>query len=185
VELVQIPIFSRTTDATELLAALAGSTAGSAAAAFADRATVVGVDWRVVRTAAIIAAAVGIACVFEWWPFRITSDAQRAFLAATQWSRTPFRWPASVADVLPGVILAAAAGRFVRPRLDPRFVRLQTMLVAGCAGIVFVVCEGGRVLLMGGRPTLTSVLLKLSALACGLYLGSATTSDRLHPREAR
>jgi hypothetical protein len=41
------------------------------------------------------------------------------------------------------------------------------------------------VLLVGGRPTLMSVVLKLSALAVGLYIGSAPMSDRLHRREAR
>jgi len=179
-ELIQIPIFSRTTDGTELLAALGGSTAGSAAAAFADRATIIGVDWRMVRIAGAIVAAVGIAFLFEWWPFQITMDAPRAFMEATLWSRAPFRSPASVADVLPGAVLAAAAGMLVRPRLDPRFVRLQTMLVIGCAGAVFAICEGGRVLLVGGRPTLMSVLIKLSALAFGLYFASAPMSDRLH-----
>ena len=34
------------------------------------------------------------------------------------------------------------------------------------------------VLLVGGRPTLMSVLFKLSALAFGLYIGSAPMSDR-------
>jgi glycopeptide antibiotics resistance protein len=185
-ELIQIPVFSRTTDATELLAALGGSTAGSAAAgAFADRATIVGVNWRVVRISAVIVLAVGIAFLVDWWPFQIATDAPRAFMAATEWSRAPFRWPAGVAEVLPGIVLALAAGMFVRPRLDPRFVRLQTMLLVGGAGVVFAVCEGGRVLLVGGRPTLLSVLLKLSALAVGLYIGSATMPDRLHRREAR
>ena len=178
-ELIQIPIFSRTTDGTELLAALAGSTAGSAAAAFADRATIVGVDWRMVRIAGAVVAVVGIAFLLEWWPFQLTTDSPRAFLEATLWSRAPFRWPASAADVLPGAVLAAAAGMLVPPHLDPRFVRLQTMLVVGCAGAVFAVCEGGRVLLVGGRPTLLSVLIKLLALAFGLYLRSAPTSDRL------
>jgi hypothetical protein len=171
-ELIQIPIFSRTTDGTELLAALGGSTAGSAAAALSERATVIGVDWRLVRIAGAFVAAVGVALLIEWWPFQLTMDSGRAFLEATRWSRAPFRWPASIADVLPGAVLAAVAGMLVRPRLDPRFVRLQTMLVVGCAGAVFAVCEGGRVLLVSGRPTLMSVVFKLSALAFGLYIGS-------------
>jgi glycopeptide antibiotics resistance protein len=184
-EIVQIPIFSRTTDGTELLAALGGSTAGSAAAAFADRAMIVGVDWRAFRLAAFVGLAAGIAFVLEWWPFHLSMDAPRAVLEAMLWSRAPFRWPASVSDVLPGVVLAALLGLFARPRLDPRFVRLQAMLVVGFTGAVFAICEGGRVLLVGGRPTLLSVLLKLSALVFGLYVGSVTMSDRLHRREAR
>jgi hypothetical protein len=73
----------------------------------------------------------------------------------------------------------------VRPRLNPHFVRIQTMLVVGCTGAVFAISEGGRVLLVGGRPTLMSVLLKLSALMVGLSIGAVTISDRLHRREAR
>jgi glycopeptide antibiotics resistance protein len=178
-ELIQIPIFSRTTDGTELLAALGGSTAGSAAAALADRARIVGVDWRLLRIAAAVALSVGIAFVVEAWPFQVL-DAPQAFLEAMRWSRAPFRWPASVSDVLPGAVLAAIAGAYARPRLDPRFVRLQTMLVVGLTGAVFVISEGGRLLLVGGRPTLMSVVIKLSALVCGLYIGSMMMSDRLH-----
>ena len=184
-EILQIPIFSRTTDGTELLAALGGATAGSAAATFADRAPVIGLDWRALRTAAVVVLSVGIAFLFEWWPFHFTMDAPRAFLEAMSWSRAPFRWPASVSDVLPGAVLAAIAGVFVRPRLDPHLVRLQTMLVVGCAGAVFAISEGGRVLLVGGRPTLMSVLVKLSALIFGLSIGPVAISNRLHRREAR
>jgi hypothetical protein len=184
-ELLQIPIFSRTTDGTELLAALGGSTAGSAAAAFSDRPRIVGIDRRMLRATAAVVLLMAVTFVFEWWPFQFTADRPRAVLEAISWSRAPFRWPASVSDLLPGAVLAAAAGMFARPRLDPRFVRMQTMLVVGFAGAVFVICEGGRVLLAGGRPTLMSVLVKLAALAVGLYLGSVTMSDRLHRREAR
>ena len=101
-----------------------------------------------------------------------------------RWSRAPFRWPASVSDVLPGASLAAVAGALVRPRLDPRFVRLQTMLVVGLSGAVFVISESGRLLLVGGRPTLISVVIKMSALVFGLYIGSVMMSDRRHRCEA-
>jgi len=184
-EIVQIPIFSRATDGTELLAALAGSTAGSAAARFAGRMRVVGIDWQAIRIAAAVAASVAVVFVIEWWPFQITMDAPRVLLQTVLWSRAPLRWPASVSDVLPGAVLAAVAGVLVRPRLDPRFVRLQTMLVLGFAGAVFVVCEVGRVMLVGGRPTLMSVLLKLSALVFGLSMASLAMSGRLHQHEAR
>jgi hypothetical protein len=184
-EMVQIPVFSRTSDGTELLAALGGSTAGSAAAAFADRATIIGVDWRALRLAACVLLAAGIAFVVEWWPFHVRMDAPHAVLEAMSWSRAPFRWPGSASDVLPGAVLAALFGIFARPRLAPRFVRLQTMLVVGFTGAVFAICEGGRLLLVGGRPTLLSVLVKVSALVVGLYIGSVTMSDRLHRREAR
>jgi hypothetical protein len=58
------------------------------------------------------------------------------------------------------------------------------MLLAGCGGVVFAICEGGRLLLVGGRPTLMSVLIKLSALAFGLYIASAPMSSSSR-REAR
>ena len=75
--------------------------------------------------------------------------------------------------MLPGVVLAAAAGLFMRARLSRRFVRLQSLLVVGGGLAAFLALEIGRVLLAGGRPTLVSVLLKEAALACGLYAGSA------------
>jgi hypothetical protein len=112
------------------------------------------------------------------------ADASRVQFETTLWSRSPFRVPANAADLIPGALLAVLAGAFVQPRLDPRFVRLQTMLVVGFAGAVFAVCEGGRVALVGGRPTLVSVVLKLSALLVGLYVGSALTGDRFRSREA-
>jgi glycopeptide antibiotics resistance protein len=184
-ELIQIPVFSRTTDGTELLAALGGSTAGSAAAALANGHRTVHVDWRILRIATAVLLWMGAVLMFEWWPFHVSLDAPRAQFEAMLWSRAPFRWPASASDVVPGAVLAAAAGVLVHPRLDPRFLRLQTMLVVGLAGVVFAVCEGGRVVLVGGRPTLLSVLLKLSALMFGLYVGSVMVTDRLQSREAQ
>ena len=76
----------------------------------------------------------------------------------------------------PGAVLAAVAGVLVRPRLDPRFVRLQTMLVIGFAGAVFASARADGVLLVGGRPTLMSVLLKLSALVVR-PVASASVAD--------
>jgi hypothetical protein len=184
-ELLQIPIFSRTTDANELLAALAGSTIGAAAAAWIQRPLVTGVDGRVVRGTAAVALWVCVVLAFEWWPFQIAGDASRMQFETTLWSRAPFRWPGSAVEVVPGAVLAAMAGVFAGPRLNPHFERLQTMLVVGIAGAIFAVCEGGRIALAGGRPTLLSVVFKLSALVAGLYVGSAMANGRLRGREAR
>ncbi len=181
---IQVPVFSRTTDANELLAALGGSTAGAIAAVALQRPQITGVEWRALRLTAVVLLWVCAVVVFEWWPFKIAVDGSHVQFETIVWSRAPFRWPSSAADVVPGAVLAAVAGAFVQPRLDPRFRRLQTMLVIGFAGAVFAVCEGGRVALAGGRPTLLSVVLKLTALLVGLYLGSAMTGDRLRSREA-
>jgi glycopeptide antibiotics resistance protein len=184
-ELIQIPVFSRTTDGTELLAALAGSAAGAAVATFAKRPRIVAFDWPVLRVAGAVLLWVGAAFVFDWWPFHLTTDGPRVHLEAMLWSRAPFRWPATASDVAPGVVLAAVAGVLVRQRLDPRFRRLQTLVVVLFAGAVFTVAEVGRVVLVSGRPTLLSVLLKLSALICGLYLGAVAMTDSLHSRKAQ
>ena len=181
---IQVPVFSRTTDANELLAALGGSTAGAIAAVALQRPQVTGVEWRALRLTAVVLLWVCAVVVFEWWPFKIAVDGSHVQFETIVWSRAPFRWPSSAADVVPGAVLAAVAGAFVQPRLDPRFRRLQTMLVIGFAGAVFAVCEGGRVALAGGRPTLLSVVLKLTALLVGLYVGSVMTGDRLRSREA-
>lgn len=182
-ELIQVPIFSRTTDARELLAALAGSTAGAAAATLIDRRLVTGIDWRVMRTTAAVLLWVLAVLAFEWWPFRMVADASHMQFETTLWSRAPFRWPGSAGDVVPGAVMAAIAGVVARPRLDARFERLQTMLVVGFAGAVFAVCEGGRVALADGRPTLLSVVLKLVALVGGLSVGSAMASEQLKRRK--
>lgn len=181
---IQVPVFSRTTDANELLAALGGSTAGAIAAVALQRPQITGVEWRALRLTAVVLLWVCAVVLFEWWPFKIAVDGSHVQFETIVWSHAPFRWPSSAADVVPGAVLAAVAGAFVQPRLDPRFRRLQTMLVIGFAGAVFAVCEGGRVAFAGGRPTLLSVVLKLTALLVGLYLGSAMTGDRLRSREA-
>jgi glycopeptide antibiotics resistance protein len=183
-EALQIPVFSRTTDANELLAAIGGSTAGAIAAAALDRPRIAGIDWPGLRLIATAMLWVGAVLVFEWWPFQMAVDASRMQFETTLWSRAPFRLPANAADVIPGAALAVMAGAFVRPRFDPQFVRLQTMLVIGFAGAVFAVGEAGRVALAGGRPTLLSVVIKLSALLVGLYMGSAVAGDRFRGREA-
>ena len=184
-EAIQVPVFSRTTDASELLAALAGSTLGAGAAALAGRARVVGVDWRAMGLAAAALLWVSAALLCEWWPFQLALDGSRLQYETTAWSRAPFRWPVSAAAVVPGAVLALASGAFVRPRLDPHFARLQTTLVVGFAGAVFAISEVGRVALAGGRTTLLAVAIKLSALAVGLLLGSIAAGERFRGREAQ
>ena len=183
-EALQIPVFSRTTDANELVAALGGSTLGAIAAVALARPRITGLEWRALRLTAAALLWVGAVLAFEWWPFQIVAEASRVQFETTLWSRSPFRVPANAAGLIPGALLAVMAGAFVQPRLDPRYVRLQTMLVVGFAGAVFAVCEGGRVALAGGRPTLLSVVFKLSALLVGMYVGSALTGDRFRGREA-
>lgn len=111
--------------------------------------------------------------VCEWWPFHFVFDLYRASVQTMVWSWAPFRSPASVLEVVPGIVLAASAGLFMRARLSPRFVRLQSLMIAGGALVLFLAFEMGRVLLADGRPTLVSVLLKEAALIGALYAGSA------------
>ena len=100
-----------------------------------------------------------IAFVFEWWPFQFTADAPRALYEAivVVAGAVPVAGE-RVRCCFPAPSSRRPPGRSSRPRLDPRFVRLQTMLVVGLTGAVFVICEGGRLLLVGGRPTLMSVV---------------------------
>ena len=183
-EAIQVAVFSRTTDANELLAALGGSTAGAIAAVALERSRITRIERRALRLTAAVVLWICAVVVFEWWPFKIAADGSRMQLETIVWSRAPFRWPSTASDVVPGAVLAAIAGAYMRPRLDPRFQKLQTMLLIGSAAVVFAVCEAGRVALEGGRPTLLSVVVKLSALLVGLYLGSEMTGDRLRGREA-
>jgi VanZ family protein len=172
-EAIQVPVFSRTTDANELLAAIGGSTLGASAGAALHRPRIAAIDWRVMRMAAAALLWVGAVMAFERWPFHIVLDASRLHYETAAWSRAPFRWPAAAGDVVPGAVLAVLAGWLVGPRLDPQFTRLQAMAVIGFTGAVFAVCEAGRIALADGRPTLLSAVIKVSALGAGLYLGSA------------
>jgi glycopeptide antibiotics resistance protein len=176
-EAVQVPVFSRTTDANELLAAIGGSTLGASAGATFDRPRIAAIDWRVMRMAAAAMLWVCAVMAFEWWPFHVALDPSRLHYETAAWSRAPFRWPAAIGDAVPGAVLAALAGWFVGPRLNPHFARLQTMALIGFAGAVFAVCEAGRIVFAAGRPTLLSAAFELSALGAGLYLGSSGAGD--------
>ena len=172
--MIQIPIFSRTTDGTELLAALGGSTAGSAAAAFADRARIVGVDWRL-RAASRrpSSLSVGIAFVFEWWPFQFASTRR-----APSWRPCGGRGRRS-------------GGRRASPMSFPAPSSRRSQ-ACSCARASIPVSSGSRRCCWSGwrrgvrrsaradgccwsaaaRRSCQS-LIKLSALVFGLYIGSA------------
>lgn len=172
-QIAQVPIFSRTTDGTALLAALAGSTAGALAARWLKRAEVAGLDLAPFRALAPATVWLAATTSLEWWPFHFVLDSDRVRFQQMAWSREPFRVPASVFDVLPGTMLAGAVGLLMRARLSGRFARLQGLLVVACAAGVFLGLELGRVLLASGRPTLVSVLVKEAAFIVGLLAGPA------------
>jgi hypothetical protein len=136
----------------------------------------VATDLRAVRSLAPVAICLAAMIVLEWWPFSFAIDPAHVGVQQTAWSRAPWRMPASPFDVLPGAILAAVAGVSMRARLSGQLVRLKRLLiVAGAAG-VFLALEMGHVLLVGGRPTLVSVLIKEAALLIGLLSGSGPTA---------
>jgi hypothetical protein len=181
IEAIQVPVFSRTTDATALLAALGGSTAGSFGAAAVARGQVVQVDMRMVRIAVALLVWVAITFAVEWWPFHFALDPSRVRGQAMLWSRSPFRLPSGVAAVLPGTLLAVGMGKLARSQFNPRFQRLQVVVLVGCATLAFIAAESGRLLLDGGRPTLVSVLLEVAALLIGLWIGSHRAAPMLRP----
>ena len=170
-EVAQVPVFSRTTDGTLLLAAVAGAVAGALAAARARR------DAVVVRrpatpglvTAGLVLACIVVAAIVEWWPFHLVLTPARASVETVMWSHAPFRPPSGPADVVPGALLAVAAGLLLRRRVGPRFVRLRTLVVLSAGAVLFFTFEAGRVLLAAQRPTLTSVLIKTGLLAVALH----------------
>jgi hypothetical protein len=172
-EIVQVPVFSRTTDGTAWLAALAGATVGAIAARWRKAPAVVGFDRAAFRRLVPVGVWFAVTAICEWWPFQFILDPDRARIQTMVWSYAPFRSPAGVLEVVPGAALAALAGVFVGARLSPRFVRLHSLLIAGCGLGVFLLFEIANVVLAGGRPTLVSVLLKEMALLCGIYFGSA------------
>jgi glycopeptide antibiotics resistance protein len=175
-ELGQIPVFSRTTDGTSLVAAMAGAALGAIAARSANRPHVLDFRAPTARVWMTIVLWFAVMTVVEWWPFHIVLDPERARAQTMLWSRAPFRFPAHLLDVAPGVVMATAAGVLLRARRSARFVRLQTLLIVGFAGAMFLTFEAGRVLLADGRPSLLSVLIEVAALAAGLCAGPMWTT---------
>jgi glycopeptide antibiotics resistance protein len=178
-ELGQIPVFSRTTDGTALLAALAGAAGGAAAARSSKAPHRLAFRGPTARAWMMVVLWLAVTAVVEWWPFHIVLDPDRARLQTTWWSQAPFRVPASLLDVLPGTVMAAAAGAVLRTRRSRQFVRMHTLLIIGCGGALFLTFETARVLLAGGRPTLTSVLIETGALTVGLCAGPIGARQRV------
>jgi hypothetical protein len=145
---------------------------------------VVQLDMRIVRMAVALLLWVAITFAIEWWPFHFALDPSRVRTQAMLWSRSPLRLPAGLAAVLPGTLLAATVGKLARSQFNARFLRLQTVVLVGCAALAFIAAESGRLLLDGGRPTLLSVLLKVTALLVGLWVGSHRAAPMLRPDAA-
>ena len=168
--LAQIPVFSRTTDLTILVAALPGVVLGAAFAQLTTRPVAQGLRTSMPRTVLAVTIWFVVALTSEWWPYRFDLDAERARWQMTAWAAAPFRPPASARDVLPGASLALAAGVLTRPRLRTRFIRLHLLMTVTVVGMVFVWIEAGRLLVPDGSPTLVSVLMKTAAFLCGISL---------------
>ena len=181
-ELAQVLVFSRTTDGTAFVAALAGAFLGSVAAIVTNRTNVIGLELGVVRVVLPIMVWLAAAVLSEGSPFHV--DPIQARLQMLIWSRTPFRLPVSALDVVPGAVLALLAGVFVGRRLSHELGRLQTLIAVGLAGALFLTFELGRVVLVNRTPSLVSVLIKVLALLAGLC-GASARSSRLVPTRAR
>jgi glycopeptide antibiotics resistance protein len=168
-EVAQVSVFSRTTDATALLTAIAGAACGAGAARLAGRRTIEGTAGPLARWVAVAAISVAAGALVEWWPLHVASDARAVQLQMALWSRAPFRLPAQPYDMLPGVALAAAAGWLLRTGVVGRRARIRMMLLVAVCGVVFAVFEVGRVLLVSRQPTLLAVAVKTAvfALVCG------------------
>jgi len=175
-EAVQTLVFSRTTDAAAALEAMAGAALGACLARRSRRAHVDRLRASTIASAALVAAWIAAAAICAWWPFAIALDAGQAHVQMTRWSLAPFRMPPNAGAIVPGAALAAAAGVFVRARVSPRFIRLQSLAALALVGGLFLAIEAGRLLLVDGRPTLVTVVVECAAFAAALRawpIGSA------------
>ena len=175
-EAAQTLMFSRTTDVAAALEAMAGAALGACLARQSRRPHADPLRASTLASAALVAVWIAAAAICAWWPLAIALDAEHAHLQMTRWSLAPFRMPLNAAAIVPGAALAAAAGLFVRARVSPRFIRLQSLAALALVGGLFLAIEAGRLLLVDGRPTLVTVVVECAAFAAALRvrpIGSA------------
>ncbi len=181
--LLQVAVFSRTTDTTVTIVAMAGAAAG---AMMATRLTTrrVRVPRHSAAQLAVVAGAwIAAVIVVEWWPFHFNVDIDRVQYQVALWSYAPFRPPSEAGDLLPGMLIAIATAALAAPFRHQDFVRLQTIGALLAVGGVFTTIEGGRLLMPGETPTLVSVAIKLLAFA--LTLAAVSAARPVMTSEAR
>lgn len=163
--ILQATVFSRRTDTRLMLYAFAGAAAGAITAALMTRRPA---RWRSLQSYLTPLLAVGwVVAVFavEWWPWQFNLDVDRAYAQFAAWSFDPFRAPSTPFDVLPGTVLAIMAGTLVARYRHPGFARLQTLGALAFGAATFSVAEAVRLLITGHDPTLTAVVIKVTAFA--------------------
>ena len=180
--LLQVPVFSRTTDTTTTLVAMAGAAAGAMMASRLTTRRVRVPRHSPARLAVIAGAWLAVVIAVEWWPFHFQVDIDHVQFHVALWSFEPFRAPSAVADLVPGTLAAIATGALAAPLRHKDYVRLQTLGALFVVGVVFATIEAGRLLMPGEVPTLASVAIKLLAFTLTLV---AVTSKPLAAAEAR
>jgi glycopeptide antibiotics resistance protein/stage V sporulation protein SpoVS len=171
--LLQVAVFSRTTDTTATLVAMAGAAAGAMMAARMTTRRIRVPRYSPAGLAAMAAVWLAAVVMVEWWPFHFQVNADRLEFQIALWSFDPFRAPAAAVDVVPGTLAAIATGALAAPLRHQDYVRLQAMGALFVVGGVFSVIEAGRLLIPGEVPTLTSVAIKLVAFTLTLIAVSA------------
>jgi glycopeptide antibiotics resistance protein len=171
--LLQVTVFSRTTDITLTFAAIGGAAAGAILAARMTVRTARPPDHSSMRFAALAATWIAAVIAIEWWPLQFNLDVDRIRQHAAAWSYAPFRAPAAAADVVPGTLLAIAGAVIASPGSRAAFARLHLMAALIAAGALFATIEAGHLLVETHTPTLASVAIKLLAFAVTLAFASA------------
>jgi VanZ family protein len=177
--MLQVTVFSRTTDLTVFCVALAGVIAGALLARPA-RSGRGRSQSSTVQSALIITLWLIATSSHEWSPFHFILEVGRAWREVAEWANAPFR-AIGLADLLPSMVLAAIAGAAVRQRLTTSYVRLQSLTAIALAGTALVWIEGLRLLLPGRAPTLLAAVMQAAAFVTPLALAMLRRSQ-LQPR---
>lgn len=163
--MVQATVFSRRTDTRLMLYAMAGAAAGAITAVLMTHRPARSRSIQSWLTALLAVSWVIAVLAVEWWPLQFNFDIDRAYLQFAAWSFDPFRAPSTPFDVIPGTLLAIAGAALVVRYRNPGFVRLQTLGALAVGAATFSVAEAVRLLITGHEPTLTSVVIKVTAFA--------------------
>jgi hypothetical protein len=159
--LLQVTVFSRTTDTTSMMAALIGLAAGAAIATrVIDAGEIRQLSTGIVRGLLLAALWIAAAAAVESWPYRFDTDVWHARREMAAWSGAPFRASLNAGNVIAGAVLAAAAAIVVKRHLHAAYARLQMGAAVATVAIIFATFESVRLLLPAAMPTLMSPLLK-------------------------
>ena len=171
--ILQATVFSRTTDTRLMLYAVAGATLGAITAARTTRRPARARSTRLLLTTLLAVSWIAAVVAVEWWPLQFNFDVDRAYAQFAAWSFDPFRAPATPFDVIPGAVLAIAGAVLTVRHRHPDFARLQTLAALAIGASTFAVAEAAGLLITGREPTLTAVIIKISAFAVTTAVASS------------